>query len=45
MPDDLADSYRMTAKLPFPSEILGNKYVKDFFVMKRGKIYLNSFKV
>lgn len=45
MPDDLADSYRMTAKLPFPSEILGNKYVIDFFVMKRGKIYLNSFQV
>lgn len=29
MPDDLADSYRMTAKLPDPFEILRNKYIKD----------------
>lgn len=29
MPDDLADSYRMTAKLPNPFEILRNKYIKD----------------
>lgn len=36
MPDDLADSYTMTAKLPFPSEILGNKYVKDFFCNEKG---------
>lgn len=40
MPDDLADSYGTTAKLPFPSEILGNKDMKDFilfffFLMKR----------
>lgn len=46
MPDDLADSYRTTAKLPFPSDILGNKDIKDFilFIMKRDKIYLNSVK-
>lgn len=31
MPDDLADSYRTTANLPFPSEILGNKNIKEFF--------------
>jgi len=58
MPDDLADSYRMTAKLSNPFEILGSletsalKISVDkwcFFcggreVMKRDKIYLNSFK-
>lgn len=45
MPDDLAGSYKNTAKHPFPSEILGSKAIRFLFLMKRDKIYLNSLNV
>lgn len=45
MPDDLADSYRTTAKPPFPSEILGNKDIRFLFLMKRDKINLKSLNI